>query len=276
MFPGEGYPTTTEADPSQSPIGVADAMIVSQHMLLRQYQEYYAKVTKEYVESKKAKIRGQYEEKLKVAMEEKEQAQKELGAMKSKAEEAIHKVDDLHQELDNEQKQKEVLSTLTSQLQELSNVLKGENAKQKAALDAIVGECHTLDTQLKQCATELEVCKKENASKDGEIARLKDFTPDMHAQEAIDSVNRRLTVVLNALRATGQLLWEPKTVAQALELVQGNITVALMKYAVNIFALDAPACRRIKVYGKETTLDFIVFSSFTQHISVPKWSFLTE
>ena len=99
----------------------------------------------------------------------------------------------------------------------------------------------------------------------------------MHAQEAIDSANRRLTVVLNALRATGQLLWEPKTVAQALELVQGNITVAMMKYNVNIFALDAPACKRIKVYGKATTLDFIVYSAFTQHISVPAdWSFLTE
>ena len=109
-------------------------------------------------------------------------------------------------------------------------------------------------------ATKLEVCKKENASKDEEIARLKEFTPDMHAQEAIDSANRQLTVVLNALRATGQLLWEPKTVAQALELVQGNITVAMMKYAVNIFALDAPACKRIKVYGKATTLDFIAFS----------------
>ena len=50
-----------------------------------------------------------------------------------------------------------------------------------------------------------------------------------------------------------------------------------MKYAVNIFALDAPACKRIKVYGKATTLDFIAFSAFTQHISVPAdWSFLTE
>ena len=76
-------------------------------------------------------------------------------------------------------------------------------------------------------------------------------------------------MVLNALRATGQLLWEPKTVAQALELVQGNITVAMMKYNVNIFALDAPACKGIKVYGKATTLDFIAFSAFTQHISVP-------
>ena len=233
-------------------------------------------MTKEYVESKKAKIREQYEERLKVAMEEKEQAQKELVSMKSKAEEALHKVNDLHKELDNEQQQKEVLSTLTSQLQELSNVLKDENAKQKAALDAVLGECKTLDTQLKQCTIELEVCKKENASKDGEIARLKDFTPDMHAQEAIESANRRLMVVLNALRATGQLLWEPKTVAQALELVQGNITVAMMKYNVNIFALDAPACKRIKVYGKATTLDFIAFSAFTQHISVPDWSFLTE
>ena len=60
-------------------------------------------MTKEYVELKKAKIRGQYEEKLKVAMEEKEQAQKELVSMKSKAEEDLHKVDNLHhQELDNE------------------------------------------------------------------------------------------------------------------------------------------------------------------------------
>ena len=120
-----------------------------------------------------------------------------------------------------------------------------------------------MDTQLKQCATELEVCKKENASKDEEIARLKEFTLDMHAQEAIDSANRRLTVVLNALRATGQLLWEPKTVARTLELVQGNITVAMMKYAINIFALDASACKRMKVYGKATTLDFIAFSVFT-------------
>ena len=67
-------------------------------------------------------------------MEEKEQAQKELVSMKSKAEEILHKVDNLHQELDNEQKQKEVLSTLTSQLQELSNVLKDENAKQRPPL----------------------------------------------------------------------------------------------------------------------------------------------
>ena len=73
----------------------------------------------------------------------------------------------------------------------------------------------------------------------------------MHAQEAIDSANRRLTVVLNALRAIGQLLWEPKTVTQALELVQGNITVAMMKYVVNIFTLDAPACKRIKVYARQ-------------------------
>ena len=51
VFPEEGLlPTTTQEDPSQSPIGVADALIVSQHMLLRQYQEYYARVTKEYVE----------------------------------------------------------------------------------------------------------------------------------------------------------------------------------------------------------------------------------
>ena len=77
------------------------------------------------------------------------------------------------------------------------------------------------------------------------------------------------------MHAQEQLLWEPKIVTQTLELVQGNITVAMMKY-VNIFALDAPACKRIKVYGKATTLDFIAFSAFTQHISVTKWSFLTE
>ena len=64
--------------------------------------------------------------------------------------------------------------------------------------------------------------------------------------------------------------------AQALELVHGNITVAMMKYTVNLFALDAPACKRIKVYGKATTLDFIAFSAFMQQISVPKWSFLTK
>ena len=227
MFPEEGYPTTTEEDPSQRPIGVADALIISQHMLLRQYQEHYARVTEEYVESMKAKIRGQYEEKLRVAMEEKEQAQKELVSIKSKAEEALQKVHDLYQELNNERKQKEELSTIASKSQELSNLLKEENAKQKVTLDTVVGECNTLDTQLKQCATELGVCKKENASKDKEIARLKEFTPDMHAQEAIDSANRRLMVVLNALRAKGQLLWEPKTVTQVLELVQGNITVAM-------------------------------------------------
>ena len=64
--------------------------------------------------------------------------------------------------------------------------------------------------------------------------------------------------------------------AQTLELAQGNIIVAMMKYAINIFALDAPACKRIKVYGKATTLDFIVFSAFTQQISAPEWSFLIE
>ena len=50
-----------------------------------------------------------------------------------------------------------------------------------------------------------------------------------------------------------------------------------MKYNVNIFALDAPTCKRIKVYGKATMLDVIAFSTFTQHISVlVDWSFLTE
>ena len=49
-------------------------------------------------------------------MEEKEQAQKELVSMKSKAEEALHKVNDLHKELDNEQQQKEELTTLTCKL----------------------------------------------------------------------------------------------------------------------------------------------------------------
>ena len=49
-----------------------------------------------------------------------------------------------------------------------------------------------------------------------------------------------------------------------------------MKYVINIFALDASACKRLKFYGKATTLDFIAFSVFTQHISVPEWSFLTE
>ena len=182
VFPEEGYPTTTQEDPSQSPIGVADALIVSQHMLLRQYQEHYARVTKEYVESKKAKIRGQYEDKLKVAMEEKEKAHKELVSLESKVEEVLHKVDDLNQELNNERKQKEDISTIASKLQELREVLKEEIAKKKVTLDKVVGECNTLDTQLKQCATELEVCKKENSSKDREIARLMEFTQDMHAQ----------------------------------------------------------------------------------------------
>ena len=53
MFHEEGCPTTTEEDPSQSPIGVIDALIISQHMLLRQYQEHYARETQAYVESKK-------------------------------------------------------------------------------------------------------------------------------------------------------------------------------------------------------------------------------
>ena len=76
----------------------------------------------------------------------------------------------------NSRKQKEELSTIASKSQELSNLLKEENAKQKVTLDLVVEECNTLDTQLKQCATQLEVCKKENASKDEEIARLKEFT----------------------------------------------------------------------------------------------------
>ena len=96
MFHEEGGPTTTEEDPSQSPIGVTDALIISQHMLLWQYQEHYARETKAYVELKKAKIRGQYEEKLKVAMEEKEQTQKELVSIKSKAKEALQKLHDLY------------------------------------------------------------------------------------------------------------------------------------------------------------------------------------
>ena len=51
--------------------------------------DHYARETQAYVESKKAKIRGEYEEKLKIAMEEKEQAQKELVSMESKVEEAL-------------------------------------------------------------------------------------------------------------------------------------------------------------------------------------------
>ena len=104
-------------------------------------------------------------------------------SIKSKAEEALQKVHDLYQELNNERKQKEELSTIASKSQELSNLLKEENAKKKVTLDLVVEDCNTLDTQLKECAKELEVCKKENASKDDEIARLKEFTPDMHARK---------------------------------------------------------------------------------------------
>lgn len=184
--------------------------------------------------------------------------------IKLEVEKALQKLDDLYQEVNHERKQKEEYSTLTGKLQELNKVLKDEHAKQKVMLDSVVNECNSLEKQQKHCTTELEVCKKENASKNEEIAHLKELTLDMHAQEAIDSANRRLTVVLNALRAIRQLLWEPKIVAQTLELVQENIRVAMIKYAINIFALDGSACKRLKVYCKPTTLDFIAFSAFTQ------------
>ncbi|KAI5075986.1 hypothetical protein GOP47_0008051 [Adiantum capillus-veneris] len=63
-------------------------------------------------------------------------------------------------------------------------------AKQKVALDSVVEECKFLGTQLKDCTSQLEVYRRENACKDEEIAHLKEFTPDMHAQEAINSENR--------------------------------------------------------------------------------------
>ena len=61
-------------------------------------------------------------------------------SIKSKAEEALQKVHDLYQELDNERKQKEELSTIAGKSQELTSLLKEENAKQKLTLDLVVEE----------------------------------------------------------------------------------------------------------------------------------------
>ena len=95
------------------------------------------------MESKKAQIREEYEEKLKIAIEEKEQAQQELVSIESKVEEALQKVDDLYHKVNHERKQKEELSTLASKLQELNDVLKEEHAKQKVMLDSVVDECNS-------------------------------------------------------------------------------------------------------------------------------------
>ena len=117
-------------------------------------------------------------------------------ATKLELERALQKLNNLDEKVSHEQNQREELTTLVHQLEELNKVLKDEMAKQKVALNSVVEECKLLlGTQLKDCTSQLEVCRRENACKAEEIAHLKEFTPDMHAQEAIDSANRQLLLV---------------------------------------------------------------------------------
>ena len=68
-------------------------------------------------------------------------------------------------------------------------------------------------------------------------------------------------------------MWEPQKVSEALSLVQGNITVAMMKFAINIKELSLINCAKLVTCGNEKTHDFIVFSALAGQITVPEWSF---
>ena len=123
----------------------------------------------------------------------------------------------------------------------------------------VIQENHNLEDQIldtkramKTQAETLKAITQENSA-------LKAMDASERSMMQVDEANRRVTTVFNALGAIGQEICKPRRVSTTLQLLSGNITVAMLYYKVNLKDLDAESFQILLRTGNRTTCDNLFF-----------------
>ena len=262
-----GFSNST--DPNKIAVNFEDAILISQHMLLREWKHHHIMVFQGEMERRCAELKERYEKDWTEAVQQHQQVKIELEAANIKCTQATQQLTDLQIEMNVIKEEKEHLNNKVMELQKRQEELIQDVVQRDEINVTIAKECRNLESQLQICKLNLQASKTESEAKDKDIARLKQVSPGGIAQEKIDFANQRLTTVLTAFRNSGQLLWEPKKVSETLDLVQGNITVAMMKYAVNINELSLASVEELHHNATENTHDFVTFFALANLINIP-------
>ena len=91
----------------------------------------------------------------------------------------------------------------------------------------------------------------------------------------VDKANKKVTLVFNALGSVGLDICKPQKVSTTLELISGNVAVAMLYYKVDIKDLDAQSFQILLRNGNRTTKEFVIFMTLAQKIDLD-WSLLLQ
>ena len=134
---------------------------------------------------------------------------------------------------------------------------------------AMEAQLHNKDIVLKAQVKALQ-------AKSQEILALKAMDPSERSKLEVEKANQRITTVFAALGAIGQEICKPRRVSTTLNLVGGNITVAMLQYGVNITNLEEQSFQTLLRNGNRTTKEFLIFMTLSQKIALNDWSLLTK
>ena len=154
-----------------------------------------------------------------------------------------------------------------SQLHEYEKTLKSTEAKYAGKMDAISLNLANMKQKQEELQASFEEAKQDNCrvlednqaleaklhktnkAMRAQVETLKANTQEISALEAmdaskrsmleVDKANKKVTIVFNALDFVGLEICKPRRVSTTLELISGNLAVAMLYYKVDIKDLDA-------------------------------------
>ena len=149
-----------------------------------------------------------------------------------------------------------------------------EEAKQDCI--QVIEEYKALEAQLHDTNRAMRAQVETLKANTQEISSLKAMDASKRSMLEVDEENRRVTTVFNALGSIGQDICKPQRVSTTLQLISGNLTVAMLYYKVNIKDLDAQNFQILLRNGNGTTKEFVIFLTLAQKIDLNDWSLLLQ
>ena len=116
--------------------------------------------------------------------------------------------------------------------------------------------------------------QEENKLLKSEPREIHIHNTDHQLREDLRVAQKKMHVAFSSLGAIGQELWSNQRLSSTLKLTQGNITIAMMKFQVNLQDLTSEAIEHFMEYANVTIMYFVTFAALANRITIPLWNFL--
>ena len=139
----------------------------------------------------------------------------------------------------------------------------------------LVQENQALESKLQNTNRDMRAQAETLKAKTQEISALKAMDASERSMLEVDEANKKVTLVFNALGSVGLDICKPRKVSTTLELISGNVAVAMLYYKVDIKDLDAQSFQILLRNGNRYTKEFVIFLTLAQKIDLD-WSLLLQ